>query len=75
MITDFIQGAVIGMVFGLFAGFVLGVSLSVWAHRHKAAKPQKMEIRSMSDHEMDAINATIGREWNTPQEDKAWKHL
>jgi hypothetical protein len=33
------------------------------------------KVRGMSDREMSGINSVIMRDWNTPEEDKAWEHL
>lgn len=47
---------------------------------HKLVKPAfSFSIRGASDEEMSTINyginAAIAREWNTPEEDRAWAHL
>jgi len=40
-----------------------------------AAIRRGVVVRGMSDSDMDYLNSAIRREWNTPEEDKAWKHL
>lgn len=41
----------------------------------KSGQLEAVSLRGANDAEMDDINASIRREWNTPEEDKAWGNL